>query len=83
MDLIALLISSVALLLCSNIIEARSTKKHYNNRQKEPEKPQSSMTTYDQRQTGKYNIHFNIKDVQIVSLEDNVAGGIGDQYRFA
>jgi hypothetical protein len=36
------------------------------------------ITTYDQRQTGKYNIHLNIKDVQIISLEgDNFDGGLG------
>lgn len=28
-----------------------------------------SVTTYDQRQTGKYNIHVNIKDVKIISVD--------------
>lgn len=28
-----------------------------------------SLTTYDQRQTGKYNIHVNIKDVKIISVD--------------
>lgn len=34
--------------------------------------------TYDQRQTGKYNIHLNIKDVSIIALEaDGLAGSVG------
>lgn len=39
-------------------------------------KPAGS-TTYDQRQTGKYNVHVNIKDVQFFSLSDSLAS-IGD-----
>lgn len=39
-------------------------------------KPAGS-TTYDQRQTGKYNLHVNIKDVQFFSLSDSLAS-IGD-----
>ena len=34
-------------------------------------------TYYDQRQTGKYNLNVNIKDVQVFSLEDSLAS-IGD-----
>ncbi|XP_055592732.1 Krueppel-like factor 12 isoform X2 [Uranotaenia lowii] len=38
-----------------------------------------SLTTYDQRQTGKYNIHVNIKDVQIISVDgDKFDGEFGD-----
>lgn len=36
------------------------------------------LTTYDQRQTGKYNVHVNIKDVQFFSLSDSLAGIGGD-----
>lgn len=41
------------------------------------EKRPAGLTTYDQRQTGKYNVHVNIKDVQFFSLSDSLAG-IGD-----
>jgi hypothetical protein len=34
-------------------------------------------TYYDQRQTGKYNLNVNIKDVQVFSVEDSLAS-IGD-----
>lgn len=37
-----------------------------------------SITTYDQRQTGKYNVHVNIKDVQVFSISDSLAGIGGD-----
>ncbi|XP_058453735.1 uncharacterized protein LOC131431844 isoform X2 [Malaya genurostris] len=38
-----------------------------------------SITTYDQRQTGKYNIHVNIKDVKIISVDgDKFDGEFGD-----
>lgn len=38
----------------------------------------NSNTTYDQRQVGKYNIHFNIKDVSIISLgTDDIIDHIG------
>ena len=37
----------------------------------------AGSTTYDQRQTGKYNVHVNIKDVQFFSLSDSL-GTIGD-----
>lgn len=38
-----------------------------------------SKTTYDQRQTGKYNVHFNIKDVQLFSIRgDEFNAGVGD-----
>lgn len=32
----------------------------------------NSTTTYDQRQVGKYNIHFNIKDVSIIALSSDL-----------
>lgn len=36
------------------------------------------ITAYDQRQTGKYNIHLNIKDVQLISLKgDRFGTGVG------
>lgn len=41
------------------------------------EKRPAGSTTYDQRQTGKYNLHVNIKDVQFFSLSDSLAS-IGD-----
>ncbi|XP_062553142.1 early growth response protein 1 isoform X2 [Armigeres subalbatus] len=38
-----------------------------------------SLTTYDQRQTGKYNIHVNIKDVKIISVDgEKFEGEFGD-----
>lgn len=37
-----------------------------------------SITTYDQRQTGKYNVHVNIKDVQVFSISDSLSGIGGD-----
>jgi hypothetical protein len=38
-----------------------------------------AKTFYDQRQTGKYNVHVNIKDVQFFSLSDSL-GSIGGDY---
>lgn len=36
------------------------------------------ITAYDQRQTGKFNIHLNIKDVQLISLKgDRFSAGAG------
>ncbi|CAO1371607.1 unnamed protein product [Diamesa tonsa] len=39
--------------------------------------PLSPLTTYDQRQTGKFNIHISVKDVQFLSLSDSM-GSVGD-----
>ncbi|CAO1330171.1 unnamed protein product [Diamesa serratosioi] len=39
--------------------------------------PLAPLTTYDQRQTGKFNIHISVKDVQFLSLSDSV-GSVGD-----
>lgn len=36
-----------------------------------------AKTFYDQRQTGKYNLNINIKDVQFFSISDSL-GGVGD-----
>lgn len=41
-------------------------------------KKPAGLTTYDQRQTGKYNVHVNIKDVQFFSVSDSLAGIGGD-----
>ncbi|XP_037040183.1 uncharacterized protein LOC119077118 [Bradysia coprophila] len=44
----------------------------------------SSNTTYDQRQVGKYNIHFNIKDVAIIALSsEDIVDHIGDSDSYA
>lgn len=40
-------------------------------------KKSEAHTFYDQRQTGKYNLNVNIKDVQFFSLSDSL-GNIGD-----
>lgn len=41
--------------------------------------PETGLTTYDQKQSGKYNIHLNIKDVAIIALDaGGVDGGVGD-----
>lgn len=45
--------------------------------QSSDDKRPAGSTTYDQRQTGKYNLHVNIKDVQFFSLSDSLAS-IGD-----
>lgn len=43
------------------------------------QKPETGLTTYDQKQSGKYNIHLNIKDVAIIALDGGgVDGGVGD-----
>lgn len=40
-------------------------------------------TTYDQKQSGKYNIHLNIKDVAIIAVgSDDITAGIGDSGSF-
>lgn len=41
-------------------------------------KRDTGLTTYDQKQTGKYNIHLNIKDVAIIALDGPFDGGVGD-----
>lgn len=38
-------------------------------REKDSAKPLPPIETYDQRQTGKYNINVNIKDVAIISID--------------
>lgn len=39
----------------------------------------TGFTTYDQKQTGKYNIHLNIKDVAIIALgAERLNTGVGD-----
>lgn len=44
----------------------------------------TGLTTYDQKQTGKYNIHLNIKDVAIIALDservNTGVGSFGDDY---
>lgn len=40
-------------------------------------KKTDARTVYDQRQTGKYNVHVNIKDVQFFSLSDSISS-LGD-----
>lgn len=43
------------------------------------ERESIGLTTYDQKQSGRYNIHLNIKDVAIIALEtEDIGGGIGD-----
>lgn len=43
----------------------------------------AGTTTYDQKQTGKYNIHLNIKDVAIIAVgSEDLSGGIGDAGSF-
>uniref|UniRef100_A0AAG5DEK4 DUF4794 domain-containing protein n=1 Tax=Anopheles atroparvus TaxID=41427 RepID=A0AAG5DEK4_ANOAO len=59
----------------------RSTKREAALTSSESEKLPSrhSLTTYDQRQNGKYNIHVNIKDVKIIAVDgDNLEGNLGD-----
>lgn len=44
----------------------------------------TGLTTYDQKQSGKYNIHLNIKDVAIIALDsdhlDSDVGDFGEDY---
>lgn len=43
----------------------------------------AGTTTYDQKQSGKYNIHLNIKDVAIIAVgSESLSGGIGDAGSF-
>ncbi|XP_031624764.1 uncharacterized protein LOC116341685 isoform X2 [Contarinia nasturtii] len=43
------------------------------------QKPETGLTTYDQKQSGKYNIHLNIKDVAIIALDaGHIDGDVGD-----
>lgn len=43
----------------------------------------SSSLFYDQRQTGKYNINLNIKDVAIITLDsENLSSDIGVSFFF-
>lgn len=49
------------------------------------QRPESTgSTTYDQKQSGKYNIHLNIKDVSIIALDagslDSGVGDFGEDY---
>jgi hypothetical protein len=44
-------------------------------------KKAGAATFYDQRQTGKYNVHVNIKDVQFFSVSDSL-GSIGGDYEY-
>lgn len=42
-------------------------------------KQETGLTTYDQKQSGKYNIHLNIKDVAIIALDaGHLDSGVGD-----
>lgn len=47
------------------------------NDKSDAKKSSDSRTIYDQRQTGKYNVHVNIKDVQFFSLSDSISS-LGD-----
>lgn len=59
----------ITLLLLINTSFSAPTKEHES----------IGLTTYDQKQSGKYNIHLNIKDVAIIALEsETIGGGIGD-----
>lgn len=39
---------------------------------------ETGLTTYDQKQSGKYNIHLSIKDVAIIALDAGGVDGVGD-----
>lgn len=41
-------------------------------------KEETGSTTYDQKQSGKYNIHLNIKDVAIIALDSGNTDSGGD-----
>ncbi|XP_058824812.1 uncharacterized protein LOC131685240 isoform X2 [Topomyia yanbarensis] len=57
----------------------RLTKSHGSEGGGGSGRPRPSITTYDQRQTGKYNIHVNIKDVKIISVDgEKFDGEFGD-----
>lgn len=57
-------------LLCSLTISSPLPEKENNNK--------TSSLFYDQRQTGKYNINLNIKDVAIITLDsENLSSDIG------
>lgn len=53
--------------------------KSVGNPSKRQNEPQKSVEAYDQRQSGKYNIHINVKDVQLIKLD---GFKIGDDYSY-
>lgn len=59
----------LVLLDAGSIAQAASTKLNKLDKKDAGGGGRPSLTTYDQRQTGKYNIHVNIKDVKIISVD--------------
>lgn len=50
----------------------------WRDKDKETLKPLPPTITYDQRQTGKYNINVNIKDVAIISIDpESLSSNVG------
>ncbi|EAT43541.1 AAEL005024-PA [Aedes aegypti] len=69
----------LVLLDAGSIAQAASTKLNKLDKKDAGGGGRPSLTTYDQRQTGKYNIHVNIKDVKIISVDgEKFEGEFGD-----
>ncbi|XP_055639972.1 uncharacterized protein LOC129777622 isoform X2 [Toxorhynchites rutilus septentrionalis] len=70
-------IFTLMVVITTNAFVTESRKLDPNNSNDDDSRP--SITTYDQRQTGKYNVHVNIKDVKIISVDgDKFDGEFGD-----
>lgn len=76
---------SFKILLFSVIFTTATNAKPPSSESTDDHKPskqaaKGGITAYDQRQTGKFNIHLNIKDVQLISLKgDRFGAGVGDE----
>lgn len=69
-----------AALIIMNLAGTIATKSHESVEEHKPSRQaaKGGITAYDQRQTGKFNIHLNIKDVQLISLKgDRFGAGVG------
>lgn len=62
---IVLILSSILQVMPKEIKDSEDVKKA------------DSRTVYDQRQTGKYNVHVNIKDVHFFNIKDAISS-LGD-----
>lgn len=52
-----------------------------NNSNSDNNNMEQQHVLYDQRQTGKYNIHVSIKDVAIIEVDQNELADVSDSHR--
>lgn len=57
----------VLFIICAELLQVRGMR---TNNEEEPDAPDAHIV-YDQRQSGKYNIHVVIKDVAIIEMDQN------------